>query len=321
MRRTGLTARFPYAGVRLRALLRGDPDLAAEAAAGRLRAGTVGDFLTARLGGRTLGDPSLAQRTLLWDLSARRFDPELLAAAGIPRELLPEVAPSLAERGRLRLAEGRPPLRALCGDTGAAVRAVAGRDALGGVLVLGTGGFVVVGTGPERVDVAGLLTTLLWEDAQGPRYAIEGTVHGVAASLREAARRTGLDALPFDLLTARAGTAARAPQVLAAPEGLGTPQWDPRERFQVAPGTWTSEEILRGTLDGIADRFEEIAALLRRAGRLPERFLATGGCALPHLVAAIAARIGVPIAIDPAPDRTACGAALLAHDALAEGRP
>ena len=67
---------------------------------------------------------------------------------------------------------------ALCGDTGAAVRAVAGREGTGGVLVLGTGGFLVVGTGAERVDVPGLLTTLLWEDARGPRYAIEGTVHG-----------------------------------------------------------------------------------------------------------------------------------------------
>jgi glycerol kinase len=187
---------------------------------------------------------------------------------------------------------------------------------MGGVLVLGTGGFLVVGTGVERVDVPGLLTTVLWADARGPRYAIEGTVHGIAASLQEAGRRAGLEALPFDLLTARAGPAQRAPRVLAAPEGLGTPQWDPTPRFEVEPGSWTPEETVRGTLDGIAERFEEIAGLLRSAGRLPARFTATGGCAFPHLVAAIAARIGVPIAIDPAPDRTACGAALLAHDGL-----
>jgi hypothetical protein len=36
-------------------------------------------------------------------------------------------------------------------------------------------------------------------------------------------------------------------------------------------------------------------------------------------VAAIAAHLDVPISIDPAPDRTACGAALLAHDALEQG--
>ncbi len=316
---TGLPARFPYAGVRLRALLAADPELLQEAEAGRLRAGTVGDFLAHRLtgGGAVAGDPSLAQRTLLWDLARHRFDPELLAAAGILPGLLPDIAPSVADRGRVRLGNAHPRLLALCGDTGAAVRAVAGREGTGGVLVLGTGGFLVVGTGPERVDVPGLLTTLLWEDGRGSRYAIEGTVHGIAASLHEAARRAGLESLPFDLLTARAGPASRAPRVLAAPEGLGTPQWDPTPRFAIEAGSWTPDEIVRGTLDGIADRFQEIAALLRHAGRLPERFTATGGCAFPHLVAAIADRIGVPITIDLAPDRTACGAALLAHDGLA----
>jgi glycerol kinase len=185
--------------------------------------------------------------------------------------------------------------------------------------VLGTGGFLLVGTGAERVDVPGLLTTLLWEDADGPRYAIEGTVHGIAASLVEAARRVGLDGLPLDLLTARSGAAARAPRVFPAPEGLGTPSFDPTSRFEVEPGTWTDAEVVRGTLLGLAQRFAEIAGLLRQAGRLPARFVATGGCAFPHLVAAIAAHLDVPISIDPAPDRTACGAALLAHDALEQG--
>ena len=319
LRRTGLPARFPYAGVRLRALLATDPEMAAEASAGALRAGTVGDFLAHRLteDGAAAGDPSLAQRTLLWDLAGHRFDPGLLEAAGIPDGVLPEIAASVADRGRLRLGSSRVPLRALCGDTGAAVRAVAGRDGTGGVLVLGTGGFLVAGTGLERVDVPGLLTTLLWEDARGPRYAVEGTVHGIAASLHEAARRAGLERVAFDLLAARAGPAMRTPRVLTAPEGLGTPRWDATPRFEIEDGTWAPDEIVRGTLDGIADRFEEIAGLLRSAGRLPARFTATGGCAFPHLVAAIAARIGVPITIDPAPDRTACGAALLAHDGLA----
>lgn len=319
-RTTGLPARFPYAGVRLSALLAGDAVLAQEAVGGKLCAGSVGDFLVARLTGRAggAGDPSLAQRTLLWDLGRGRFDPELCRRAGVPSAILPAVTRSVADRGRARLSADAPRLLALCGDTGAAVRAVAGREALGGVLVLGTGGFLVVGTGSEPVEVPGLLTTLLWEDARGPRYAIEGTVHGVAASLGEAARRTGLGTLPLDLLTARAGAARRAPDVFPAPEGLGTPRWDPTPRFEVEPGAWSADEVIRGTLLGIAERFAEIAALLREAGRLPPRLVATGGCALPHLVAAIAARLAIPVTIDPAPDRTACGAALLAHDALAE---
>jgi glycerol kinase len=188
-------------------------------------------------------------------------------------------------------------------------------DADDGVLVLGTGGFVVVPTGRTPRHVSGLLTTLLYEDVDGPVFALEGTVHGLASGIVEAGRRGGWAELPAERIAARSGPATRIPKVDAAVEGTGTPDWDQTPRFEVEDGEFSPEEIVRGTVEGLAGRFGRIAELLRADGVCPERFLATGGmAAAPHLTARIADRMSVSLVVDPRPQRTAVGAALLARD-------
>jgi glycerol kinase len=316
---TGLTARYPYGAIRLAALCADSPEIAAGLKEGRLVAGPLGAFLVARLteGKGAACDPSLAQRTLAYDLKMKTFTPELAQLLGIETSYWPEVAPSVAVRGRLRLGRSAVPLAALLGDVGAATRAllddVAGSDE--GALVLGTGGFVAVPTGRTPRRVEGLLTSVLYEDREGPVYALEGTVHGLAAGIVEAGRRGGWENLPAERIAARSGAAARAPRVVAAIEGTGTPDWDPASRFEVAPGDFTPEEIVRGTLDDLAARFGTIVQLLRAAGFGPARFVATGGLALsPHLTSRIAEAAATPVVVDRLPHRTAVGAALLARD-------
>jgi len=172
---------------------------------------------------------------------------------------------------------------------------------------------VATGRTPRYVD--GLLTTLLYEDADGPVYALEGTVHGLAASIVEAGRRGGFEALPAERIAARSAAAARSPHVDAAIEGTGTPDWDLRPRFEVEAGDFSPEEIVRGTIDDLASRFTSIARLLRAEKLCPERFVATGGLAFaPHLTARIAECLAAAVVIDPRPNRTAVGAALIARD-------
>jgi glycerol kinase/glycerophosphoryl diester phosphodiesterase len=315
-RTTGLTARYPYGAIRLAHLLRAGGPVAAGLRRGTLVAGPVGAFLAARLAGRRDGevDPSLAQRMLLLDLHTRRYDPALLALAGISTSAVPSVVPSTHARGRLRLGAHRPRLLAVLGDANAAFRAVAGPSGHGAVLVLGTGGFLLVGTGRRPVEVPGLLTTLLWEDAEGPFYAVEGTVHGLLANLLEVRRRAGLEKLSPDLVAARAGPARRAPVVFPAIEGTGTPDWRIAPAFDVEEGEWTADELIRGTVAGIAEQFGRIGDRLREHGLLPQEIRATCGLApSPHLRGAIAERLGRPVLYDPRPHRTAAGAALLAR--------
>ncbi len=318
-RRTGLTVRYPYGAFRLARLLRDDPSLSRGLREGKLVAGPLGTFLAARFGlrERAPADPSLGQRLLLLDLHDRSWNRPRSEAFGIPFEGLPPVAPSVAEHGILRLGSRRLPLRALAGDVGAAVRAVSDGDQ--GALVLGTGGFVVASAGGRPRRVPGLLSSILWSDARRAHHAVEGTVHGLAASLLLAAQASGFPAHDLVFLASRAGPATRAPHVTAAPEGSGTPRWDPARRFEVEPGDWSREEIVRGVLEGIARSFAEIGSRLATAGMLPARFVATGGLsASPHLVTAVARALGAEVRIDPRPHRTAVGAALLAGDSLGE---
>jgi glycerol kinase/glycerophosphoryl diester phosphodiesterase len=316
---TGLTARYPYGAIRLAALCAESPEIASGLREGRLVAGPLGAFLVARLADEASAacDPSLAQRTLAYDINRRRFSPELALLLGIETSFWPGVSPSTGPRGRLRLGKTHVPLSALLGDVGAAARSVLGEvaDATDGALVLGTGGFVVIPTGRTPRHVDGLLTTLLYSDAEGPIYAVEGTVHGLVAGIVEAGRRGGWEELPPERIASRGGGAGRVPRVDVALEGTGTPEWRPASGFEVEPGAFEPAEIVRGTIEDLAERFGRIAAPLHDAGACPARFVATGGLAFsPHLTSRISEAMGTPVTIDPRPHRTAVGAAVLARD-------
>ena len=71
---------------------------------GELAAGTVESWLVARLtGGRVhVTDHTNASRTLLYNLAARDWDPELLELFGVPREMLPDIVPSAGTVARDR---------------------------------------------------------------------------------------------------------------------------------------------------------------------------------------------------------------------------
>jgi glycerol kinase/glycerophosphoryl diester phosphodiesterase len=315
---TGLTTRHPYGAIRLAALGAATPEISEGLRQGRLVAGPLGAFIVARLadGPKAACDPSLAQRTLAYDVLRGMFSPELAELYGVPAGCWPDVAPSVGARGRLKLEGHRVPLRALAGDVGAAARAIwdePGADA-DGVLVLGTGGFLVAPTSGARRDVDGLLTTLLFDDEAGPIWAVEGTVHGLAAGIVEAGRRGGWDALPAERIAARGGPADPA-TVDAAVEGTGTPDWETGSRFTIEPDDAAPESIVGGAIASLASRFGRIATLLRAAGSAPARLVATGGLSgSPHLTAAIARACSMPVSVDPRPHRTAVGAALLARD-------
>ena len=167
---------------------------------------------------------------------------------------------------------------------------------------------------PSR-DVAADLAYLTGVLGGRPVFAVEGTVHGLVASIVEAGRRGGWESEDPERIAARSGAAARSPRVDAAPEGTGTPDWESTRRFDVEAGEFTPEEIVRGTIDDLTLRFAKIAALLRAANSCPERFVATGGLAAsPHLTAKLGDAMAATVVVDPQPHRTAVGAALLARD-------
>src|SRR5512142_1428271 len=95
-RKTGLVLDAYFSGTKLAWLLDNVPGARARAEAGELAFGTVDSWLAWQLsGGRAhVTDASNASRTLLFDIHALAWDPELLAILDIPRAVLPRVVDS-----------------------------------------------------------------------------------------------------------------------------------------------------------------------------------------------------------------------------------
>ncbi len=118
---------------------------------GRAVFGTVDSWLIFKLTGEHLTDATNASRTLLYDIAAGRWDPELLELFGIPERALPRgaaraPAPS-ARPGRARSHGHAVPRRGVAGDQQAALFGQACVDPGMGKNTYGTGSFVLVNAG------------------------------------------------------------------------------------------------------------------------------------------------------------------------------
>ena len=131
-------------------------------------------------------DPSIAARTLLFNIDSLAWDDLLMNAFDIDRHCLPEVL-SHDQVIPLRTRFGTMEKTWVMGDQNAAffARPHALQSASRVMLNLGTGGFLVRPMAAHRTQLAtrpGLLTTLLIA-APKPRYALEATINGVASAL------------------------------------------------------------------------------------------------------------------------------------------
>jgi glycerol kinase len=322
-------------------------------AAGRALWGPLGTFLLYRLSGGALYacDHANAQRTLLFDLEARAWDPSLFSLFGLDPLLdapaLPALLPT-SPAGGAELAMGRLRfrLRALTGDQQAALVGLGGRRPGTIAINYGSGAFVLINVGPRPARVPGLLTSLLasWSDADGRPaawYAVEGSVNAAATALEWAQRRLGLSIRTADL-DRYVGDGGGGPAIhfLPAVAGLGAPRWDPfaRPRFAGAPPGADPRDLVRAVVESIAQRCAEIvlaaeAGLRGRGGRGDAGRLEVGGGPggraawrarrAPVLAAGGLTRCRTllqlqadllrrPLVVRDSPDATALGAAFLA---------
>lgn len=185
---TGLPISTYFAGTKLRWILDHVPGARARAEAGELMFGTIDTWLiyklTSERGGagqpRHVTDVTNASRTLLMDLETMQWSEEMCEALYIPRAVLPEIVPSIGEVGRVapsRVFAGVP----ICGILGDQQAALFGQTCFSrgeAKSTYGTGNFVLMNTGTERMRSAhGLITTVAFQvDGHCPHYAIEGSV-------------------------------------------------------------------------------------------------------------------------------------------------
>src|SRR5208283_2349589 len=92
--KTGLPLATYFSGLKIRWLLDHIPGARKQAEAGEVLFGNIDTFLLWHLTGLHATDCTNASRTQLMNLETLDWDPELLSAFGIPRQILPEIRSS-----------------------------------------------------------------------------------------------------------------------------------------------------------------------------------------------------------------------------------
>jgi glycerol kinase len=179
--KTGLPLATYFSALKIRWMLDNVPGVREQAEAGDVLFGNIDTYLAWQLTGGALHvtDCTNASRTQLMDLATLDWDPELLSAFGIPRQILPEIRSSSEVYGSATLeAIAGVPIAGILGDQQAALVGQACFNPGEAKNTYGTGCFLLMNTGAKAVQSkCGLLTTVAFRmDGQAPCYALEGSV-------------------------------------------------------------------------------------------------------------------------------------------------
>jgi glycerol kinase len=227
--------------------------------------------------------------------------------------MLPEIKPTLANFGEIRIGNTRAPVLASIGDQQAA--AIGQGGVRGGDLCLnyGTGAFALLFTGEKLVRCRGLLSNIAWSSMDQRMYVLEGGVNAVGSGIEWL---SGMLGLPKDLrLIERVARSARgSTRVLPAFAGLAAPYWDPKAEGLISGVSLATEkgDLVRGFLDGVAFLIAQIVRATPPSVSY-RRIVAGGGLSVMNLLLELqAAHLRRPIFRARCPETSAWGAAALA---------
>jgi glycerol kinase len=319
--RTGLVLDPYFSATKMQWLLEHVDGLRERAERGSAVFGTVDSWLIFKLTGEHLTDATNASRTLLYDIAARRWDPELLELFGIPERALPRVLPSAGPFGQTRpsaLHGHAVPVSGVAGDQQAALFGHACVDPGMGKNTYGTGSFVLVNAGftaPE--PPRGLLATVACGAGESRAYALEASIFVTGAAVQWL--RDGLGIIERAEQTEQLAASLEGNDgvyFVPALTGLGSPHWDAHARGTIVGLTRGSSRahLARATLEAIA--YQAVDAVRAMEPALPEplsELRADGGASANGWLMQFQADVlGVPVVLGELAEVTALGAAHLA---------
>jgi glycerol kinase len=286
-------------------------------------AGTVDSWLVARLsaGRDHVTDASNASRTLLFDIGRGAWSEEMAGLFGVSLANLPRVVDSSGAISRTdpdAFGGVTAPITGIAGDQQAALFGQACTTPGMAKNTYGTGSFVLMQTGSDRVvSTSGMLTTVAWRRNGRLSYALEGAIFITGAALQWL--RDGLGII---------GTAAEAgPIALSVPDsggvfmvpafvGLGAPHWDPYARGTIVGLTRGSgrAQLVRAAVEAMAYQTRDVVeAMGRDLGSPLKQLRVDGGAAVMDVLCQFQADLlGIPVRRPRQTETTALGAAFLA---------
>jgi glycerol kinase len=231
--RTGLPLEAAFTAPKLRWVLDEVPGARQAATDGRLLFGDVCCWLIWRLTGGAdhLTDPSMASRTMLFDLAAGTWDRSMLDLFGIPEHMLPAIAPTAGPFAATdpAICGGTATIGASLGDQQASLFGHGCVQAGQAKLTMGTGAFLWcnAGTSPPASVPQGVVGTCAWRLGDQTSYALEGFVPNAGAVTSWLRQLGVLGADDWPAIGEGALSDDSAPWCVPALFGLGTPSWHP----------------------------------------------------------------------------------------------
>jgi glycerol kinase len=264
---TGLLLDPYFSGTKIKWILDNVEGARKDAESGKLLFGTVDTWLVWKMtqGRVHVTDYTNASRTMLFNINTLQWDEKLLKELDIPLSMMPEVKNSSHIYGETNIGgKGgtRIPIAGIAGDQQAALYGQMCVEAGHAKNTYGTGCFLLMNTGKEKVTSKnGLLTTIACGPKGEPAYALEGAVFmgGAAIQWLRDELKLVADAKDSEYFATKVDT-SNGVYVVPAFTGLGAPYWDAYARGTIVGLTRgvNSDHIIRATLESIAYQTRDV---------------------------------------------------------------
>jgi glycerol kinase len=263
--KTGLPLDPYFSGTKMKWLLDNNSQVQDAAKDNSLHFSTIDTFLLFKMSGNKsfYTEPSNASRTLLMNLDTCDWDDELLSFFKINRNFLPRIKESFTHFGEtfgLDFLPDRIPITCILGDQQAALFGQAGYKAGDLKCTYGTGAFILLNTGTEKIYSSnGLLTTVAYKKDGQAYYALEGSCYIAGAAVQWLRDNLNLvENSPEVELVANKITdlETEMEHLMFMPffTGMGTPYWNANAKGAILGLTRDTKprHIARACLEGMA---------------------------------------------------------------------
>ena len=318
--RTGLVIDAYFSASKIQWLLDNVEGARAQAESGDLLFGTIDTWLIWKLteGELHVTDASNAARTMLLDINSGEWDEELIELFNVPRGMLPQVRDSSGDFGVVPFQGGQISISGVAGDQQAALFGQTCYQRGMAKNTYGTGCFMLMNTGAERIDSqSGLLSTIAWSIDGQITYALEGSVFigGAAVQWLRDELQIIEAAGDSESLALEANPESEV-VVVPAFAGLGAPYWDMYARGAIFGLTRDSgrAEIAKATLQSMAYQvYDVLTAMQNDSGIELSKLNVDGGAIANDYLAQFQADVlQTPVTRPKVLESTALGAAYLA---------
>ncbi len=272
-------------------------------------------------GGVHSTDVTNASRTMLMDLDTLSWREDICADMGIPMSMLPEIHSSSEVYGPGRQGGMLPgvPIAGILGDQQAATFGQACFEVGTAKNTYGTGNFMLLNTGTEKVPSKnGLLTTVCYKIGDAPqRYALEGSIAVTGSLVQWLRDNLGLfsDAPDVEWMARKVENNGGA-YFVPAFSGLFAPYWRPDARGALVGLTRyvNKNHIARAALEAVAFQTREVMdAMKADSGVELTELKVDGGMVANELLMQFQAdQLGVDVVRPQVAETTALGAAYAA---------